>query len=68
MTIGKWYLHERIGKHYLPHYKLKSTDENKAASFNAGPVRIGKIGDALENYHKLPKETQKYLIKLKELS
>ena len=68
LEVGKWYLHERIGKHYLPHYDLKQTDENKAASYNAGPPTIGKIGDALENYDQLPKKTQKYLDKLKKLS
>ena len=69
VNIGKWYLHERIGEHYLPNYGLDSHDENKAASYNAGPVFIGKeIGDAKENFHKLPKKTQNYLRKLWKLS
>ena len=68
VTVGKWYLHERIGKHYLPHYKLDITDENKAASYNAGPVRIGEIGDAVKNFHRLPKQTRDYLQKLQKLS
>ena len=68
VTIGKWYLHERIGEHYLPHYELSASDENKAASYNAGPVCLGKIGDAKKNFDKLPKETQGYLRKLWRLS
>ncbi len=68
VKIGKWYLHERIGEHYLPHYNLDVTDENKAASYNAGPVRIGEIGDAVKNFYRLPKKTQNYLRKLQKLS
>lgn len=69
VNVGQWYLHERIGKHYLPHYGLKVNEENLAASFNAGPVRIGEdIGDAIENFDKLPEQTQGYLKKLWKLS
>lgn len=68
VNMGKWYLHERIGEHYLPHYKLEVNDENKAASYNAGPPTIGDIGDAKENFHKLPEGTQNYLRELRKLS
>ncbi len=68
IQVGKWYLHQRIGEHYLPFYGLKNHNENLAASYNAGPVRIGKIGDALENFDKLPQQTKDYLKKLWALS
>lgn len=64
IEVGEWYLYERIGKHYLPYYNLSFTEENKAASYNAGPTLIGKLGDAIENFDMLPKKTQNYLVKL----
>lgn len=64
LEVGEWYLHEKIGGHYLPHYKLPFTEENKAACYNAGPSLIGRIGDATENFDRLPRKTQNYLIKL----
>jgi len=68
IKIGKWYLHERIGNHYIPHNKLHPTEENKAAFYNAGPTKMSKIGDAIENFNNLPEKTQNYLIKLWNIS
>lgn len=68
IEVGEWYLHKRIGEHYLPHYNIPVTEENKAASYNAGPPLIGRIGDASKNFDKLPKKTQNYLTKLRRLN
>src|SRR3989339_785736 len=33
IKIGSWYLHDRIGKVYIPCYDLKDTPENKLACY-----------------------------------
>jgi len=69
VMVGEWYLHERIGNHYLNSYNLRKSPENKLACYNAGPTKIGrKVGDAIENFSKLPETTKKYLINYWALS
>ncbi|HLD54866.1 MAG TPA: transglycosylase SLT domain-containing protein [Candidatus Nanoarchaeia archaeon] len=65
IKIGSWYLHDRIGKVYIPCYDLKDTPENKLACYNAGPVKIARLGitDAVEDFKKLPSQTREYIKK-----
>ncbi len=68
IMIGEWYLQEVIGNHYLPYFDLSCTDENKAAAYNMGPTKLGEIGDAIENFSKLPLITKDYLRQIWRMS
>lgn len=64
--IGQWYFFERIGEHYLPAYGLKSSLENQLAAYNLGIGNLKNIGDANENWERLPNETRDYIENITE--
>jgi len=71
VLVGMWYLHDRIGKHYIPSYGLDKIPENKLVCYKSGPTLIGrdlKIKNALEEFERLPKDAQDYLKKYERLS
>jgi soluble lytic murein transglycosylase-like protein len=63
--ITSWYLN-RIIDHYLPAYGLAKSIENIAGMYNFGPTNLGILGDAVENFAKLPTETQNYIRRIKK--
>ena len=59
--IGEWYLFERIKNHYLPFYELNASLDNVLAAYNWGIGNLRRLGDAQENFEKLPFETRNYI-------
>lgn len=63
--IGRWYMNDRIIRVYLPMYGLEANPENALAAYNAGIGKLVEVGDANENFDKLPKETKGYIKKFR---
>lgn len=63
--IAWWYVN-KIMNVYLPAYGLKKSIENIAAMYNFGTEALGMMGDAVENFAKLPLEARNYVHRIKK--
>ena len=62
IKIGKWYLFPRIANHYLPFYELNKDVPNILTAWDWGIGNLVNLkGNAIENLHRLPKETNNYI-------
>ncbi len=66
LKIARWYL-GRLER-YLEKEGLETHEYNILAAYNWGPGNVKKLGDARENFSKLPLETRNFIMKYWRLS
>ncbi len=65
VQIGKWHLYDRIKKQFLPRYGLKDSTSNMLTAWNWGIGHLRKLGDADKHFRRLPRQTQRFIKKVK---